>query len=75
MTLRELERRARRLKLGGVWIVAAQMADGSCREMTMEELLEMYDRGDLTNGLSFKTVSGANMKQLNALLDAIGGCI
>lgn len=75
MTLRELERRARRLKLGGVWIVAARMADGSCREMTMTDLLKMYERGEMTNGLSFRTVSGANMKQLNALLDAIGGCI
>lgn len=75
MTLRELERRARRLKLGGVWIVAAQMADGSCREMPMTDLLKMYERGELTRGISFRTVCGSNMKQLNALLDAIGGCI
>lgn len=75
MTLRELERRARRLKLGGVWIVAAQMADGSCREMPMTDLLKMYERGELTRGISFRTVCGSNMKQLNALLDSIGGCI
>lgn len=75
MTIRDLERRARRLSQGQTWLVEVLTADGSYREMTMTDLLKMYERGEMTNGLSFRTVSGANMKQLNALLDAIGGCI
>ena len=75
MTIRDLERRARRLSLGQTWLVEVLTADGTQRTMPVEELLEMYDRGELTNGLCFKTVSGANMKQLNTFLDALGGCI
>lgn len=75
MTIRDLERRARRLSLGQTWLVEVLTADGTQRTMPVEKLLEMYDRGELTNGLSFHTVSGANMKQLNTFLDALGGCI
>lgn len=75
MTIRDLERRARRLSQGQTWLVEVLTADGSYREMPMTDLLKMYERGEMTRGLSFRTVSGANMKQLNALLDAIGGCI
>ena len=75
MTIRYLERRARRLSQGQTWLVEVLTADGTRRTMPMEELLEMYERGELTKGLSFHTVSGANMKKLNTFLDALGGCI
>lgn len=75
MTIRDLERRARRLSQGQNWLVGVPTSDGIYRTMPIDELLEMYERGELTKGLSFHTVSGANMKQLNTFLDALGGCI
>lgn len=75
MTIRDLERRARQLSQGQTWLVEVLTADGSYREMPMTDLLKMYERGELTRGISFRTVCGSNMKQLNTFLDAIGGCI
>jgi len=74
MTLREIERRVSRLS-PTPWIVAVRLPDGTEQQMPIKQMMQMAEEGNLQHGLSFQTVQGGSLRDLDVFLDWIGGVV